>query len=117
MASANGILAQTPVVPKNIGNIIRKGTRKINCLVSDKKIEVRAIPIERKKLVATIWNPTMGKIIKVTRSPKMERSISSWSVVNIRTITPGNNWQIRNPTTAIPTAQRIVNFVVSNTRL
>ena len=59
--------------------------------VSERKIAFLDIPMERKKFVATIWKPTIGKTAKTICKPYTAASISSGSVVNMRTITDGNN--------------------------
>ena len=57
----------------------------------ERKIAFLDIPMERKKFVATIWKPTIGKTAKTICKPYTAASISSGSVVNMRTITDGNN--------------------------
>ena len=67
--SAIGILSHTPNVPKNEGKINKLGIKKSIWRVKERKIAFFYIPMERKKLVATIWKPTKGKTAKTMRKP------------------------------------------------
>ena len=91
VVSAIGMLIHTPSVPNHRGRINKQGTRNSICRVSERKIAFLDIPMERKKFVATIWKPTIGKTAKTICKPYTAASISSGSVVNMRTITDGNN--------------------------
>ena len=50
--------AHTPFNPKCLGNIKRKGIRNTTCRTRLRNIDLPAIPIDCKNVVATIWNPT-----------------------------------------------------------
>lgn len=52
--SATGNEAQAPLRSNTIGRINIAGTKKINCLVRLRKIEIFAFPIDWKKLLMTI---------------------------------------------------------------
>lgn len=66
--SAIGMDSQTPIAPKWRGSRISSGTRKSIWRVSDMKIAFLGLPIYWKKLLVTIWNPTIGKTIRTVRS-------------------------------------------------
>jgi len=67
--SAIGILIQTPRVPNNGGRMIKQGIKKSICRVKERKIAFLDMPMERKKLVATIWKPTIGNTAKTMCRP------------------------------------------------
>lgn len=52
--SANGMLYHTPLTPSQDGRNINPGSRKSNCLVSERNMDFLAIPRLWKKLVVTI---------------------------------------------------------------
>ena len=81
MASATGILIQTPTVPKKFGKINSEGIKNSNCRVNDKKIAFFAIPMDWKKLDVTIWKPTTGKNINTIRNPSTAIRVKSASDV------------------------------------
>ena len=61
--SLEGNDAHTPSNLKNWGRMIRNGIKKSSWRESDKKMLIFTFPIHWKKLVTTIWNPTIGYII------------------------------------------------------
>lgn len=54
IASDIGMLIHTPVVPKNVGKIIKPGMRNRTCRESEKNIAFPAMPMHWKKLLTTI---------------------------------------------------------------
>ena len=75
-------LNQKPFTSKKSGKMYRRGTRNSNCLDTDRMMDFLTIPIHWKKVVVTIWNPTMKKMILVMKRPLAESSSISGSFVN-----------------------------------
>ena len=59
-ASDTGIAVHTPSSSIMGGNIISNGIKKSICRDNDRKMLILALPIHWKKLVITIWQPTIG---------------------------------------------------------
>ena len=108
MVSDIGILIHTPCAPKNNGNISKPGIRNNTCLDNEKNMALPAIPIHWKKLLTTIWKPTIGNANTVILKPSEARAISSSSVVNALTTKVGNNSPTRKPNVVITVAAYIV---------
>ena len=83
MASATGILIQTPTVPQMDGNTNNDGIKNSNCRVNDKKIAFLAIPMDWKKLEVTIWKPTTGKKINTIRKPSTVHCFNCFLYLNL----------------------------------
>ena len=79
------------------GRKISPGIRKSSWRESDRKIALPAMPMLMKKLVATIWNPMIGKQMKTMRMPSTDSRISSGSFVKADTASRGTSSPIRNP--------------------
>ena len=80
-----GILHQIPAAPIKVGKMNRHGKRNNNCLVSERKIALFAIPILWKKLDVTIWKPTIGNSKTTIRKPSAARLMRPSSLVNNET--------------------------------
>ena len=121
--SDNGMAHHTPQLPfhsvqsSNIrGSTSSPGSRKSSCRESDRKMALPAMPMLMKKLVATIWNPMMGKKAKVMRIPSTDRRMSSGSFVKAETAVRGTSSPIRNPTVVTHVAPMLVSFSTRSTR-
>lgn len=81
-ASAIGIQTKTlSMVWKYLGKKIKSGTKSSSCLVEDRITAMGALPMDWKKLEATIWNPTIGKAMQQILKLVMARLIISGSLV------------------------------------
>ena len=74
------------------------------------------MPMLMKKLVATIWNPMIGKQMKTIRMPSTDSRISSGSFVKADTASRGTSSPIRNPAIVTHVAPMIVSFSTRSTR-
>ena len=113
--SDSGIEHHTPQLPsqrvwtsKIWGRKISPGIRNSSWRESDRKIALPAMPMLMKKLVATIWNPMIGKQMKTIRIPSTARRISSGSFVKADTASRGASSPIRNPAPVTHVAPMIV---------
>ena len=110
MASATGILIQTPTVPQMDGNTNNDGIKNSNCRVNDKKIAFLAIPIDWKKLDVTIWKPTTGKKINTIRKPSTAILVNVSSDVKRQINDRGKICPAKKPTVVTATPQKTVYF-------
>ena len=106
MASATGILIQTPTVPQMDGNTNNDGIKNIN----DKKIAFLAIPMDWKKLEVTIWKPTTGKKINTIRKPSTAILVNVSSDVKRQINDRGKICPAKKPTVVTATPQKTVYF-------
>ena len=53
--SLEGSAHHTPSTPSSGGSIINSGSRKSSCRDKERKMLMRALPIDWKKLVTTAW--------------------------------------------------------------
>lgn len=89
--SDTGKHIHTPSAPKNIGRKYRRGIRNRICLDSERIMDLWTIPRHWKKLVDTIWKPTIGKSIFIVLSPDDAIDLSTKSEVNMEHTASGKN--------------------------
>ena len=89
--SAIGKLNQTPFCPNARGSRYTRGTRKSNCRLRDRKMDILTIPRHWKKLPETILKPTINTAKFIIRNPFMDIDLSSGSEVKIPTAGPERN--------------------------
>ena len=117
--SEAAMLAHTPSMPKNSGNINRNGIRKISWRVSDKNIDSFGLPIDWKKLVITICMPTIGNRNADILKPLLAIFISSGSIVKKLLIVSGITSVIIHPTIVIapPMSNPLFNVCLTRSQL
>ena len=98
------------------GIISASGIRNSTCLVRLRKIDLPAMPMEVKKLPATIWNPTSNIDEASMRIGRTVCSISTSSWVNSRTIHRGTISPSRNTQPITIVAHTAVNSKARNMR-
>ena len=72
MASDMGMLHQTPLIPRNLGNINSKGIRNNTCLDKDRTIDFLAFPMLWKKFPMTIGRDIIGNVAITILMPSTE---------------------------------------------
>ena len=88
ITSLDGNESQTPSSPSRSGSVSRSGIRNITWRVRLRNIDFPALPIDWKKVVATIWKPTAQNASSDKESAREVTAISVGSVVNARAMSP-----------------------------
>lgn len=86
-----GKLSQMPSESSHKGKVYSRGRSMSNCLDNDKIIDFLTMLRLWKKLVAIIWNPTIGKLRVSSLSALSEISSRAGSDVNIPHTTRGRS--------------------------
>ena len=115
-ASENGIELHIHHSHHISEKIERAGTRNSNCRERERNILTFALPILWKKLVTTIWNPTIGNIIIIILMAVLARFINDSSLVNSLAHGWAANIATRNPTVQTTVAQDIASFTTLRRR-
>ena len=103
--SAIGAVYITPSMPKRYGKISSSGSRKMICLVKERKIPFFGAPIEVKKFELTGWMPFRNvKNRKMRKYRSAKCSYSSEPEPKMLMIWRGKNWKQRNATTEMAVA-------------
>lgn len=107
ITSDDGKENHTPSNLKKCGSVNSRGIKNITCRVRLRNIDLPAIPRDWKKLVATIWNPTIQNINVLIFNPWAVASISVWSFVNARAIHSGKSEAVMVPSEHIIVAVKV----------
>ena len=108
MESDNGKHTQTPLASIQSGSRYSAGTRQRSWRESDRNIDFFTIPRHWKRLVPTIWKPTIGKHIFIILSPLEDISRSSGSLVKMEQAARGKKTQTMKHSTDTIVASRAV---------
>ena len=105
--SAIGAVYITPSMPKRYGKISSSGSRKIICLVSERKIPFFGAPIEVKKFELTGWIPFRNvKNRKMRKYRSAKCRYSSEPEPKMPIIWRGKNWKQRKATMEMAVAAK-----------
>lgn len=104
-----GIAHQIPSTPNHNGSVMSNGSRNSICRDSDRNMLIFALPMLWKKLVITIWNPTIGNVTIIMRMADADMPISVASDVNRRAHNVGTNSATRKPV-VVTTVAAIIEY-------